>query len=107
MSKSVGVTALMGKAAYWRIVKHWLTHRASAGENAMRWSGWGTRWERPGDGRLASTSQAHEQRPPGNVPPPALFILDMVASAQPARQYYVVSRGSGWDVASASNYLGR
>jgi hypothetical protein len=73
----------------------------------MRWSGWGTRWERPGDGRLAGTSQTHEQRPPGNVPPLALFILDMGASAQPARRYYVVSCGTGWEVVADHNYLGR
>jgi hypothetical protein len=31
----------------------------------------------------------------------------MVASGQPARQYYVVSRGSGWEVVANRNYLGR
>jgi hypothetical protein len=38
---------------------------------------------------------------------PALFILCMVASAQPARQYYVVSRGNGWEVVADRNYLSR
>jgi hypothetical protein len=38
--------------------------------------------------------------------PPVPFILCMVASGQPARQYYVVSRGNGWEIVADRNYLG-
>jgi hypothetical protein len=39
--------------------------------------------------------------------PTAPFILCMVASGQPARQYYVASCGNGWEVVADRNYLGR